>query len=201
MTEFYYTDINYISDIELYYDTLSEYRREKIDRLVHDADKKASLCAGLLIDRFIGKTEIKLGRYGKPYASNGRRFNISHSGNYVIIAVSDNEVGCDVEMCREADYERLGKVVFHENELSTLKNSEDKQECFYRFWTMKEAFIKCLGEGFHFKTASLDLSGVRDSLEYNGETFFFKEYMLKGAKIMLCSRDKNLPAQIERINF
>ncbi len=201
MTEIYYTDTNDISDIELYYNTLPEYRRDKVNRLVNEADKKASLCAGLLIDRFIGKTEIKFGKYGKPCAVNGKQFNISHSGNYVIIAVSDTEVGCDVEMLKNVDYERLGRIVFHENELVAIKNAEDKQECFYRFWTMKEAFIKCLGEGFHFKTSSLDLCGTKHALEYEGETYFFKEYMLKGTKIMLCSADKNLPARIEKINF
>lgn len=201
MTEIFYSNINNISLKEEYINKLPLYRREKIKRLSHINDKKASLSAGLLIERFLGKSEIKLGEKGKPYAENGRNFNISHSGDYVIIVLSDFEVGCDVEVMREVDFERMGKIVFHENERKILSGSADKKEYFFELWTRKEAFIKCLGEGFSFKTASLDLSGLPDRLEYLGRTFFFKEYMRGNAKIMLCSEDNNLPEKIEEINF
>jgi 4'-phosphopantetheinyl transferase len=195
MTEIYFVNTDNYSLKELNISSLPDTRRAKINRLVHESDKLASACAGLLINKFIGDKDLKLNEYGKPY-SDGKFFNISHSGNIVIIAVSDFEVGCDVELKRELEYERLGKIVFHENELKKLSETEDKRSLFFRLWTSKEAFIKCLGEGFHFKTTELDLSELPDKLEYRGRTFFFKEYMLKDAEIMLCAEDKNLPGDI-----
>ncbi len=201
MTKFYYTNINNIFNIDLFLNDVPAYRREKINRLKHERDKKASLCAGLLINKFFKNSEIKLGKYGKPFAGNGKFFNISHSGDYVIIAVSDSEVGCDIETVKDNDFERLGKIVFHENERNILKNTSDKKEYFYQLWTRKEAFIKCLGEGFHFKISSLDLSRLPDMFKYQGRTFFFKEYMLSDVKIMLCTEDNIFPEKIEEIIF
>ena len=195
MTEIYFVNTDNYSLKELNISSLPDTRRAKINRLVHESDKLASACAGLLINKFIGDKDLKLNEYGKPY-SDEKFFNISHSGNYVIIAVSDFEVGCDVELKRELEYERLGKIVFHENELKKLSETEDKRSLFFKLWTSKEAFIKCLGEGFHFKTTELDLSELPDKLEYRGRTLFFKEYMLKDAEIMLCAEDKNLPGDI-----
>jgi 4'-phosphopantetheinyl transferase len=195
MTEIYFINTDNYSLKELNISSLPDTRRAKINRLVHESDKLASACAGLLINKFIGDKDLKLNEYGKPY-SDEKFFNISHSGNIVIIAVSDLEVGCDVELKRELEYERLGKIVFHENELKKLSETEDKRSLFFKLWTSKEAFIKCLGEGFHFKTTELDLSELPDKLEYRGRTLFFKEYMLKDAEIMLCAEDKNLPGDI-----
>lgn len=195
MTEIYFVNTDNYSLKELNISSLPDTRRAKINRLVHESDKLASACAGLLFNKFIGDKDLKLNEYGKPY-SDEKFFNISHSGNYVIIAVSDFEVGCDVELKRELEYERLGKIVFHENELKKLSETEDKRSLFFKLWTSKEAFIKCLGEGFHFKTTELDLSELPDKLEYRGRTLFFKEYMLKDAEIMLCAEDKNLPGDI-----
>ncbi len=200
MTEIYYCNTNDISLKENCLNTLPNSRREKIERLVHLKDKKASLCAGLLIKKFVTDSELTLGVHGKPYAENGSFFNISHSGDYVVIALSDCEVGCDIEVFKDLNYERTGKIVFHENELQKLGNVKDKRAFFYELWTRKEAFIKCIGEGFGFKTSSLDLSSFPDKLLYGGRTFFFKKYMLSDAEIMLCTEDKALPEIIKKID-
>lgn len=196
MAELLITDINNYSLKEKYINSLPEYRIEKIRRLKHEKDKLLSLCAGLLVKRFVGD-DIKVGKYGKPYSESGKRFNISHSGDYVIIALSDFEIGCDIEYEKELDYERTGKIVFHKNELRKLSEADDKKDYFYRVWTRKESFIKCIGKGFAFKASSVDLSELKDEFICGGRTFFFKEYMLKDAKIMLCTEDKILPDEIQ----
>lgn len=201
MAEIYFIDTKNYSLKELNIDSLPAYRREKIERLAHDGDKLKSACAGLMVKKFFGDKEIKLNEYGKPYIENGKYFNLSHSGDYVILALSEFEVGCDVEVTRDADYKRLGKIVFHENELKKLDETEDKKAYFFKLWTAKEAFIKCLGEGFHFNTSGLDLSELPDKLSFGGRTFFFKEYMLNGAVIMLCTEDKILPPEIKEIKL
>ncbi len=201
MAKIYFIDTNNYSLKELNINSLPAYRRDKIERLAHDGDKLKSACAGLMVKKFFGDKEIKLNEYGKPYIENGKRFNLSHSGDYVVLALSEFEVGCDVEVTRDADYKRLGKIVFHENELKKLDETEDKKAYFFKLWTSKEAFIKCLGEGFHFNTSGLDLSELPDKLSLGGRTFFFKEYMQKGAVIMLCTEDKILPPEIKEIKL
>ena len=190
MVKIYIRNINDISLNELNISKLSPYRREKFDRLIDGKTKRQSLAAGLLLDDYISYNEIKLNEYGKPFAENGPFFNISHSGDYVVLGVSDTaEIGCDIEQLRDCEYERMGKAVFTESELNELENSADKRDKFFEFWTKKEAFIKCIGEGFHFSVKSLDLSGKKTVTVYKNIKYFFKEYMLPGYKIMLCSAD------------
>lgn len=198
MAEIYYTNINHYSLKENYINSLPEYRIEKIRRLKRENDKLASMCAGLLIKRFEGD-DIKVGEYGKPYCEGGKFFNLSHSGEYVIIALSDYEIGCDIEVEKELDFERTGKIVFHENELKKLRETDNKKDLFFTLWTKKEAFVKCIGKGFGFKASSVDLSSG-GGIEYGGRTLFFKEYMLNDAKIMLCTEDKNLPDKLIKVN-
>lgn len=197
MVELYYIDTKNYSLSELNIQTLPKYRLEKINRLVHENDKLACACAGLMVRKILGEGEIKLNEYGKPYINGEKSFSISHSGNYVILAVSGKEVGCDIEFGKDLNYERVGKVVFHENELKKLSAVEDKKDYFFKLWTAKEAFIKCLGEGFHFKVTELDLSELPDKISYKNKDYFFKKYMLGSAWIMLCGGDKFFPEIIK----
>lgn len=189
MINIYFRNINDISINELNISKLSPYRREKFERLKDGKSKLQSLTAGLMLNEYISDKEIKINEYGKPY-SDGVFFNIAHSGDYVILATSDKaEIGCDIEKLREYEFERMGRVVFTDNEIEELISADDVREKFFEFWTKKEAFIKCIGEGFHFPVKSLDVSGDKAYTVYNNKKYFFKEYMLVGYKIMLCSVD------------
>ena len=44
------------------------------------------------------KEELQMDKFGKPYFVNSKiHFNISHSGNFVVMAVSDWNIGIDVQ--------------------------------------------------------------------------------------------------------
>ncbi len=88
--------------------------------------------------------EIHIGENGKPYI-DGLHFNISHSGEYVVCAFADSEVGVDIEKIRE--YRKRVAEKFHPEEIAAIENSEDKDLEFFKIWTMKEAYLKCLGTG------------------------------------------------------
>ena len=190
MIKVYLRNINDISINELNISKLSPYRREKFERLIDGESKLRSLAAGLMLNEYISNKEIKLNEYGKPYVEEGPHFSLSHSGDYVILAVSDvAEVGCDIEQIRDLDFIHMGKLVFVDDELSELKSAEDKRDKFFEFWTKKEALIKCIGEGFHYSPKLLDFSGSKPYWIYDNKKLFFKEYMLPGYEIMLCSED------------
>ena len=201
MIKLYVTNSKNISLTELNINKTAPNRRDKIRRLAHDGAKRQSLAAGLLLAGIFPNAEIKTGEYGKPYIEN-EHFNLAHSGNYVILAVSDSyDIGCDIERLKNVDYEKLAGTVFHENEREMLRNTDNKQDLFFELWTKKESFMKCIGEGFHFPPGTLDLTLNPDKVAYNDKTYFFKEYMLSGYKIMLCSEDNDFPASITELNF
>ena len=72
---------------------VSPERLAKIERLKKQDDKFRCLGAGLLINyvkqRFGIDDEIMIEKNGKPHFKNAKiSFNLSHSGNYVVIVVS-----------------------------------------------------------------------------------------------------------------
>ena len=97
---------------------------------------------------FIPKVKIKSG--GKPYFENGGiHFSISHSKNIAVCAISQSEVGIDIErLDKERDYLSLAERYFTKKEYEKIRESENIKEAFIKYWTAKEAYIKYTGEGF-----------------------------------------------------
>jgi 4'-phosphopantetheinyl transferase len=86
----------------------------------------------------------------KPYLASHPelQFNISHSENLAVIAISQNKVGIDIEY-RNKDFEfnNLLADIFNTNEILDIQNAANKEYAFYSLWTRKEAFVKALGKG------------------------------------------------------
>lgn len=93
----------------------------------------------------------RYGDNGKPYFENiPLFFNISHSGEYVLCAVSSREVGADIQKIQSADVMKLAKRFFSEPECRALERCEsgrERQGLFFGLWSRKEAYGKLTGEG------------------------------------------------------
>ena len=90
---------------------------------------------------------LYFGRQGKPFLKNGVQFNISHGGNYIVLAVSCDcdGVGVDVEPIREMDYYRnILPYAMSEGERRFVGSDAKRAACIL---TRKESLFKCLGEG------------------------------------------------------
>ena len=85
--------------------------------------------------------------YGKPYLANspGIHFNVSHTGNYVACAVSDEPVGIDIEQMRSTDL-KVAERFFTPDE-RTYISANTPTVSFYEVWTTKESRIKWEGRG------------------------------------------------------
>ena len=138
-----------------------------------------------------------MNEFGKPECDNGLCFNISHSGNYVLFALSDSKVGCDIEEIRFLKGIRLGKIVFCDNEMKLLGNAFDRLGTFFELWTKKEALLKCMGDGFHRGAKSVDVSNGKFS--ENQIEYYMKQYKFSDYEISLCSVQNDFPKDIEFI--
>ena len=174
-------------------------RRKKIERYKLEDDKKRCVLGGLLMRDFLGDTEVYEDENGKPLARNGVCFNLSHSGEYVAFAMSDYQVGCDIEKPRIVPYEKMGKFVFCENEMDKIKNSPEKMGEFFRLWTKKEALLKCMGDGFHRPPKSVDVS--KDTFEENGKVYRFQTIEFSDYVISLCTMGEDFAKEIEFVKY
>lgn len=109
---------------------------------------------------------------GKPCFADYPRFhfNISHTEDLVAVAFSDSPIGIDVEHVRHAK-ERVAKRFFHEEEYQTLMQQplEKQDEYFTALWVLKEAYVKCTGEGIanHFDKFSIHIDNMQADIRGN----------------------------------
>ena len=108
-------------------------------------------------------------QYGRPHLDStdhgeSIEFNISHSGNIVVLAFTRNRrIGIDIEHLR-SDFSttEIAQRFFSLAEREALRQvpMEQRHEAFFICWTRKEAFIKALGEGLSHPLDQFDVSLV-----------------------------------------
>ena len=118
------------------------------------------------------RLQFRYGAYGKPelapeWISSGLQFNVSHSGDMAIFAVTrDRAVGIDLEHVRpRSSLEQLAERLFSPRDLLAWHAlpSNDRLVAFYRSWTWKESYLKATGRGL-----SGELDGFTIQLVPNG---------------------------------
>ncbi len=98
----------------------------------------------------------------KPDLNSGLQFNLSHSGDLVLIAISDSAVGIDVERSDpDFNFEEVLVHSFSEQEIEFINRSGNRRQLFYELWTRKEALIKASSKGIDDDLAKIPcLEGV-----------------------------------------
>lgn len=124
---------------------VDDTRKEKILKLRTFTKQKQSLGAGLLIKKYVGDIH-SLNKNGKP-KNNDTEFNISHSGKYVVLTKGGTEpVGVDIELMQRGN-KHIAPRFFTLDECVQIDRSYDPDKTFTQIWTLKEAFLKCIGSG------------------------------------------------------
>lgn len=134
---------------------VSVQRREQALKFRHERGKRLCLAAYLLLMDALraeyGLSEPPVFDYspeGKPFiaARPDIHFNLSHSGNVAICAVSDRPVGVDVEVPRRITPSLIAYTMNLE-EQARISASPDPAMCFLAYWTQKEALLKLTADG------------------------------------------------------
>lgn len=166
---------------QAFYELLPEERQEQVDRLRKEDMAHRKMLAGVFMQYGLSRvTGIPIeqicysyGEQGKPELENISRekqvyFNLSHSGKYALLAVSDRLVGADVERLRE---NRLGvaKRCFHQREYEDIMALQNRESCdrrFLEYWTMKEAYVKRTGGGLRIPMDSFWIRRGEDGVSF-----------------------------------
>ena len=119
---------------------------------------------------------MKFHEHGKPYfdeadntVDSDIRFSLSHSGKYVACAVSDHNVGIDVEGDRKVNA-GIARKYFTHNERNNIMTDED----FFKIWALKEAYGKITGKGVYrgMKQDVYELGDMYEALSIRYENYY-----------------------------
>lgn len=93
--------------------------------------------------------KIQYTEFDRPWLPGDVDFNISHSGNITVCAISSGvRVGIDVEQIKDVPINEFNNE-FSALELANIRQSADPLSAFYSLWTRKEAIIKADGRGLN----------------------------------------------------
>lgn len=204
--------------------------KERIGRFVFKQDAKRSIIGQLMIRKFLSeathlpwsKIKTKRDQNNKPIME-GFHFNVSHDSNLVVLAgEEDTIVGIDImKNCYSGgkslnEFFRLMHRNFHINEWRYINKGTDteKTNSFYRFWCLKESYVKATGMGL-----TIDLKKIcfipkselkKDIILSDTELFIdgklmtdwrFHEYLIDNYTITVCVKGFITPLNFKFINF
>ncbi len=154
---------------------LSEDEREKADRFRFHQDGEHFILARGLLRTLLGRymdldphnLTFHYNAYGKPsldkaHHQTGLCFNLSHSLNMALYAITQNRrIGIDIEKTR-TDFatDEIAERFFSAYEHAKIKALPIHQrvDAFFNCWTRKEAYIKAVGKGLSLPLDQFDVS-------------------------------------------
>jgi len=163
------------AEIRQHREWLSPIEIERADRYYFDRDRNRFTVARSVLRRLLGSylrldprgVEFVYGPQGKPDVvapqnPSRLRFNLSHSGELALVAVSfDLELGVDVERIKP-DFAGLeiARRFFSPEECAKLEFvlPNARVDAFFDCWTRKEAYIKARGEGLAIPLDSFEVA-------------------------------------------
>ena len=200
--EVYYFDIEPLRNKSVFdkqLENISEERVERIKKAQSTADKLRLMGSGLLIN-FIKKkyyvdSDVETDKHGKPFFANSElKFNLSHSGRYVLAAVSDHEVGIDIQK-KKADKHRIAEKNFLKGECEYINagaNDEERHQRFCEVWTLKEAYLKNIGMGLRKPLNSFEIIFTPQGPIIKGMTNYkYTQFKMNDKYIVSACKDVN----------
>jgi len=159
-----------VAERDILYEVLSADERDRAGRFRFEEDRARSIHGRGGLRRILSsycqvpphRLEFYTGTYGKPQlvgGSAGLEFNVSHSGDYVLIGVTSGaQCGVDIE-CGRRDIEevQIAERFFCPREVEWLLRTGNG---FLRLWTAKEAILKAMGSGLSVPLSDIDVTDV-----------------------------------------
>lgn len=189
-----------------YWEKLPDFRREKADKYRSPTGRALSAGAWILWQQ--ARKEFNL--------PDDVPFNLSHSGFYAMCSAQVNsdvkvQIGCDVQQISEYK-EKISKRFFCPEEHLHIKKQESsisQKELFFRYWVLKESFIKATQKGMAMPLDSFSFKfedGRHPTLDtchaqYKKEDYHFREFDLFSCRAAVCSTDPDIDTKIRWVSF
>ena len=207
----YYFSINNLRMKEQYDKAVSLVDKDRVLKAMkykNSDDRLRCIGAGLIINKIRNdykiKSDIEISKYGKPYFKDEKIFfNISHSGTYVVAAVSDNEVGIDIQKILP-DKHRVAQRNFLDSECEYIERGQtenDRRQRFCEIWTVKEAYLKKIGIGLRkpLNSFEVDLTGAYPRILGKREYRFMQMKLARYYIVAVCVDITDADYEVEEV--
>lgn len=165
------------------------------------SQRKESILGRLLLHKAL--EEFQTGEYTVEYSGGEKPvlkgksdlyFNVSHSADFVVIAISDSEVGCDIQEIKPYN-PKVAKRNYCLRETELIESSDNKDEVFIRLWALKESVLKYTGKGISGGLSSYDFSSFTDSDGFTafGCNFYVKK--IENTYFALCHKAEEIKTE------
>jgi len=197
---------------DLFLDCLSQDEKIKYFKIVPYNVKtlkvKSRILLRLILSAYLNKPPKEIsflyGKNGKPFLKNDIakiHFNISHSGDHLVILIdSKHQIGIDIETeLRSSEVSlKMAKRFFNQEEYQLLKSLKGKQQSilFNKLWTLKEAFLKSMGKGVFFIDQCPNFYFIKKNLSES----YIEYYHTKNHDSFLFCNDKICVSTSRHIN-
>lgn len=173
-------------------------------------EKNKSLATALLLEYALKKEginsfKIRYEKKGKPYLEGEDvYFNISHSGDYVVCAVCDKEVGIDIQKIeKNKDFLKLARRFFTKEEALEIESVDEERrpEVFTTLWSIKESYVKYTGIGLSQGMNSFFIDTMQQVIwnEEKSEKCNYQLFEIEHYKIAVCVKEGEIgnPQKVE----
>lgn len=151
---------------------LAPDERQRADRFQSDSSRRNFLTSRLVLRAWLaqhaGVSPLELRftttSYGQPVLAEPTktrhiRFNLSHTTGLIMLAFSSNfDVGVDTELVRTPPL-KLAERLFAPSELIAIRQAQGTRlaQTFFKYWTLKEAYLKARGIGLSIPLDSFSI--------------------------------------------
>lgn len=183
------------ADPDELYRSLPKWRQEAADAVKNTDEKYRSIGAGLLLVRSLAAigidaytASVARNPHGKPCLPDipDVHFSLSHSGELVMCAVSDAEIGCDIQQIKSARIS-VSQRFFTLSEQQCIVEATDPRDEFVRIWVRKESYVKMMGLGI----SACPLTSFDVSDGTTPENAFFYEQRLPEYRAAVCCKQQS----------
>ncbi|MGX0401975.1 4'-phosphopantetheinyl transferase family protein [Staphylococcus pasteuri] len=145
----------------------------------------------------IDHLSLKRTKYNKPFIEEcDLYFNLSHSRDNIVLVFSEKPIGIDIESIDFFNYDIIKKFFSSKEKeyIYSFSNNKKKKLEYFKIWTQKESFVKCLGMGFFHSILNTNMVFNYMPIykkSYKGtDYYFYTTYLNDKFIITLCSTYK-----------
>jgi len=168
-------------DVKLLTQGLSTEEVQKAEKFYREEDRQRYIAAHLFLRAVLShyfpsiqaeRWCFETNAYGKPSLAKlhglNFHFNLSHSDSHIyIICSKEYECGIDVEEIKEMEFStELLNLVMNKEEQEDFFKSQEKEKLFFKYWTLKEAYVKAVGEGVSLALNSVNFKELESKPKY-----------------------------------